>query len=129
VVEDDHQLRRYAKRILEAAGHPVLTAADGLEALEALRQTTGVQLVFSDLVMPRPGGRGLYDAARREGQTVPFLFASGYSASDRAAGLDPSVPLLNKPWTTWDLLGRVRQILDREGGALSGAERREAPTA
>jgi CheY-like chemotaxis protein len=77
VVEDDHQLRRSAKRILEEAGYQVLTAADGLEALEALRQTTGVRLVFSDLVMPRLGGRGLYDAARREGQTVPFRSRAG----------------------------------------------------
>jgi CheY-like chemotaxis protein len=129
VVEDDHQLRRSAKRILEAAGYQVLTAADGLEALEALRQTTGVRLVFSDLVMPRLGGRGLYDAARREGQTVPFLLASGYSASDRAAGLDPSVPLLNKPWTTSDLLGRVREILDREADALRRGEGGGAPIA
>jgi PAS domain S-box-containing protein len=129
VVEDDHQLRRSAKRILEEAGYQVLTAADGLEALEALRQTTGVRVVFSDLVMPRLGGRALYDAARREGQTVPFLFASGYSDLDRAAGLDPSVPLLHKPWTTAELLGRLREILDREGEAQSGAEGEGAPIA
>ncbi|HVH11128.1 MAG TPA: PAS domain S-box protein, partial [Gemmatimonadales bacterium] len=92
VVEDDAQLRRSAKRTLEEAGYQVVTAADGLEALEALRQTAGVRLVFSDLVMPRLGGRGLYDAARREGHTVPFVFASGYTDSDRAAGLDPAVP-------------------------------------
>ena len=120
VVEDDDQLRRSVKRILEAAGYQTVTAADGLEALEALRQTTGVRLVFSDLVMPRLGGRALYDAARREGHTTPFLFASGYSDPDRAASLDPSVPLLHKPWTEEDLLGRIRAILDREQGAASG---------
>ena len=112
VVEDDDQLRRSAKRILEEAGYQVVTAADGLEALEALRQTAGVRLVFSDLVMPRLGGRALYDAARREGHAVPFLFASGYSDSDRAASPDPAVPLLHKPWTEHDLLTRLRGILD-----------------
>src|SRR5437773_1786211 len=120
VVEDDDQLRRSAKRVLEEAGYQVLTAADGLEALEALRHSTGVRLVFSDLVMPRLGGRALYDAARREGHTTPFLFASGYSDPVRAATLDPSVPLLHKPWTEPDLLGRIREILDREQGAGSG---------
>ncbi|HVH08705.1 MAG TPA: response regulator, partial [Gemmatimonadales bacterium] len=114
VVEDDAQLRRSAKRILEEAGYQVVTAADGLEALEALRQTAGVRLVFSDLVMPRLGGRGLYDAARREGHTVPFVFASGYTDSDRAAGLDPAVPLVRKPWTGPDVLERIRHLLDRE---------------
>ena len=116
VVEDDDQLRRSAKRVLEEAGYQVLTAADGLEALEALRHTTGVRLVLSDLVMPRLGGRALYDAARREGHTVPFLFASGYSDPDRAASLDPSIPLLHKPWTEQDLLTRLRDILDRTTG-------------
>jgi DNA-binding response OmpR family regulator len=64
-------------------------------------------------VMPRLGGRALFDAARREGLMVPFLFASGYSDPDRAAGLDPSTPLLHKPWTGPDLLRRVREALDR----------------
>jgi len=113
VVEDDDQLRRSAKRVLEEAGYQVLTAADGLEALEALRHSTGVRLVFSDLVMPRLGGRALYDAARREGHTVPFLFASGYSDPDRAASLDPAM-LLHKPWTEHDLLTRLREVLDKQ---------------
>ena len=127
VVEDDDQLRRSVKRILEAAGYQIVTAADGLEALEALRQTAGVRLVFSDLVMPRLGGRALYDAARREGHTTPFLFASGYSDPHRAASLDPSVPLLHKPWTEPDLLARVRELLDREQGA--GSREQGAPKA
>ena len=121
VVEDDDQLRRSVKRILEAAGYQIVTAADGLEALEALRQTAGVQLVFSDLVMPRLGGPALYDAARREGHTTPFLFASGYSDPARAANLDPAVPLLHKPWTEPDLLERIRNILDHKREALQQA--------
>jgi two-component system, cell cycle sensor histidine kinase and response regulator CckA len=129
IVEDDDQLRRSAKRILEEAGYQVVSAADGLEALEALRQADGVRLVFSDMVMPRLGGRGLLDAARRAGHATPFLFASGYSDPERAAALDPSVPLLQKPWTGPDLLRKVREILDRGqgsgiGGRGSGAAER-----
>ena len=70
--------------------------------------------------MPRLSGRALYDAARREGFTTPFLFASGYSDPERAAKLDPTIPLLNKPWTESDLLGRIREILDREKGEGRG---------
>jgi PAS domain S-box-containing protein len=115
VVEDDDQLRRSAKRILEDAGYRVLTAADGLEALDVLRHGPAVQLVFSDLVMPRLGGRALYDAARRDGHAVAFLFASGYSDPNGrgTAPLDPSAPLLHKPWTGPDLLARLRDLLDR----------------
>jgi PAS domain S-box-containing protein len=114
IVEDDDQLRRSAKRVLEEAGYQVVSAADGLEALDALRHADGVRLVFSDLVMPRLGGRGLLDAARRAGHATPFLFASGYSDPERAAALDPSVPLLRKPWTGPDLLRKLREVLDRQ---------------
>jgi two-component system, cell cycle sensor histidine kinase and response regulator CckA len=117
IVEDDDQLRRSAKRVLEEAGYQVVSAADGLEALDALRQAEGVRLVFSDLVMPRLGGRALLDAARRAGHATPFLFASGYSDPDRAASLDPSLPILQKPWTGPDLLRKVREILDGDQGS------------
>ena len=116
VVEDDDQLRRSAKRILEDAGYQVMTAADGQEALEVLRhQGPSIDLVLSDLVMPRLGGRALYDALRREGRTARFLFASGYSDPEGRGGprLDPELPFLQKPWTATDLLGRVREILDK----------------
>jgi len=115
LVEDDDQLRRATKRVLEDAGYQVLTAADGQEALDVLRQQgEGIRLVVSDLVMPRLGGRALYDQARREGRAMPFLFASGYSDGDRSgrAPLDPSLPLLFKPWTPIDLLSKVRELLD-----------------
>jgi two-component system, cell cycle sensor histidine kinase and response regulator CckA len=73
-------------------------------------------MVLSDLVMPRLGGRGLYDAVRREGIKTPFLFASGYSPGDDRASLPPElgVPLLHKPWTHDDVLTRVREVLDRK---------------
>ena len=115
LVEDDDQLRRATKRVLEDAGYQVLTAADGQEALDVLRQQgEGIRLVVSDLVMPRLGGRALHDQARREGRAMPFLFASGYSDGDRSgrAPLDPSLPFLFKPWTPNDLLNKVRELLD-----------------
>src|SRR5207249_3016782 len=101
----------------EDAGYQVVTAADGQEALEVLGQRgPAVHLVLSDLVMPRLGGRALYDALRREGRAMRFLFASGYSDPDGRGGarLDPALPFLRKPWTANDLLLRVREVLDRD---------------
>jgi CheY-like chemotaxis protein len=112
VVDDESDLRRAAQRILERAGYRVLTAADGQEALDVLRGQP-IHLVLSDLVMPRLGGRGLYEAARRAGIAPPFLFASGYSPGDDRGSTPADVPVLNKPWTHEDLLGRVREVLDR----------------
>src|SRR2546426_6239886 len=83
------------------------------EALDVLRQGAAVRLVFSDLVMPRLGGRALYDAARRDGHTVAFLFASGYSdpSGRGAAGPHPPLPLLHKPPARAGPLGPARQPL------------------
>jgi PAS domain S-box-containing protein len=115
VVEDQATLRRATTRTLEDAGYRVVAAADGQEALERLRtHPEAVHLVISDIVMPRLSGRALYDAARREGKTMPFLFASGWIATDgrRAEPPDPSVPFIRKPWGSADLLRKVRELLD-----------------
>ena len=114
VVEDQAQLRRATVYTLERAGYAVLSAGDGYEALQLLRQhPEPIDLVFTDLVMGRLGGRGLYQIDRREGRATPFLFTSGYAGAGRGEDpLDPSLPFLPKPWTSADLLARVRATLD-----------------
>ena len=120
VVEDQAQLRRATTYTLEHAGYTVLSAADGIEALHLLRQHPApIHLVFTDLVMARLGGRGLYQIDRREGRQTPFLFTSGYAGAGRGEDpLDPALPFLSKPWTSAGLLARVRQVLD-EAKAVS----------
>jgi len=114
VVEDQAQLRRASVYTLEHAGYTVLAAGDGVEALHILRQHPApIHLVFTDLVMSRLGGRGLHQIERREGRQTPFLFTSGYAGAGRGEEpLDPGLPFLPKPWTSADLLARVRQVLD-----------------
>jgi CheY-like chemotaxis protein len=115
LVEDDPALRKAARRALEMAGYRVLTARDGQAGLEILLELGDeVDLVLTDLIMPRMGGRRLYHAARREGRETPFLFASGYGTEREAVSEDSeaSIPLLSKPWTVRELTGMVRDILD-----------------
>ncbi len=116
VVEDEEAIRRAAKRALERGGYTVHVAADGEEALEILRTAEEpFDLVLSDLVMPKLGGRQLYDALRKDGITVPFLFTSGYSPQAVHQRVElPEGRLLHKPWTVRELLARVRTAL--EGG-------------
>jgi len=64
---------------------------DGYEALQLLRQhPEPIDLVFTDLVMGRLGGRGLYQIDRRDGRATPFLFTSGYAG--RGAVKTHSIP-------------------------------------
>ncbi len=115
LVEDEEMVRRAGRRILEKHGYRVLQAADGAEALQLLRERgSEIALVVSDVVMPRMGGRELYASLRDEGFRMPFLFTSGYTdrmSSDTVA-LDPSVPVLPKPWTWTELTASVRAALD-----------------
>lgn len=115
VVEDEAPLRRAARRVLEQYGYTVLVAADGEEGWTLFQeQVNGIDLIITDLVMPRLGGRDLADRIATSGHRAPVLFATGYSAQDVQAtrAVDPGVPLLHKPWTMADLLLRVRQVLD-----------------
>ena len=115
VVEDEEALRGFARRALEKHGYRVLTAANGLEALEVLRvEGRAVALVVSDMVMPRMGGPQLEKAMREEGIRTPVLFTSGYAARtvDEQRLREGRVPFLAKPWTVADLLRRVREVLD-----------------
>jgi two-component system cell cycle sensor histidine kinase/response regulator CckA len=113
IAEDEERIRVSAKRILEYYGYRVLVAPDGQAALELLDQTP-VDLVISDVVMPRMNGTQLYEAVRTNGHQVRFLFTSGYVGREGRADvtLDPSVPFLPKPWTVDELVSRVRNILD-----------------
>ncbi len=115
VVEDEEALRSFAQRVLEKHGYRVLTAPDGAAALEVLRAAGGaVDLVLSDMVMPRMGGPQLERSMREAGLRAPVLFTSGYAAhtADERRLREAGVAFLAKPWTVSDLLRSVRAVLD-----------------
>ncbi len=117
VVEDEEPVRRVARRVLERSGYQVITATNGEEALALYKERgSTIGLVVTDIVMPRMGGRELYEALRGHGATVPVLFTSGHvtrggELEGEAGGLDPSVPFLAKPWSADELVRRVREVL------------------
>jgi CheY-like chemotaxis protein len=114
VVEDEAPLRRAAARLLERLGYTVVTASDGEEALTVFRaQDCHIDLVLSDIVMPRMGGRALLEALRREGRPVRFLFTSGYGGEELGEHADPDAPaLIRKPWSLSELALKLREVLD-----------------
>jgi signal transduction histidine kinase/ActR/RegA family two-component response regulator len=125
LVEDEAPIRRAARRVLEQHGYHVILAEDGEQALSLyLNHPDAVDLVLTDLVMPRMGGRELFDRVRATGNSVPFLFASGYTRTDAEAAdqLGVDAPFIQKPWSMGDLLRRVREALD--GPREQGGHRR-----
>ena len=115
VVEDEEPIRRVAQRVLERHGYRVLTAADGLDALTVYREREqDIALIVSDIVMPRMGGKALYDTLRSAGKTVPVVFMSGYTARGGdidAVDIPSDLEILAKPWSVEQLVARVRSSL------------------
>ncbi len=127
VVDDEEALRTVAKRALEAAGYTVLTAAAADEALLLCAQHPGgIQLLLTDVVMPRMSGRGLARELIAVRPTLKVLYMSGYtdSAIVHHGALDPGTHFLGKPFTGADLTRRVREVLD--GGNTSNLADRPA---
>jgi len=120
VVDDDEGARKMLARYLQKHDYALIVASDGQEALELLAGGRHVDLIVADAIMPRLGGRDLFDAVRKERPALPFLFCSGFHAGTLAsAELDaPHCALLPKPFSERALLEMVRKLLD---GARSNA--------
>lgn len=116
LVEDDESVRNSLTRILTRSGYRVTTAKDGLEALELARDLgPGLQLVLSDVVMPRLSGPKLAQELRSLHPQLPILLMSGYNEEESLQPItaDPVVKFLQKPVTPLILLRTVRELLDR----------------
>jgi CheY-like chemotaxis protein len=116
LVEDKEELRSTTRRVLERLGYTVIEAADGEEGLALQRvERSRINLILSDVLMPKMGGPALYQAVRETDPSARFLFTSGYSESDigQRSLLEPGVLFVAKPWTIADLARQVRKALDR----------------
>jgi CheY-like chemotaxis protein len=123
LVEDQSGLRAGLGRILASAGYRVLEAADGEQALEvATRRGEEVQLVVTDVVMPRMGGFELAQGLAAVRPGVSILFVSGQLRHPSLQGreLPAGASVLEKPFSAGDLRRQVRQLLDARSAGASG---------
>jgi len=124
LVEDDDEVRAFARRTLERSGYTVLEASRGDEALETWRRLGHrVDLLLTDVVLPGLDGVALTRELARAGAGLPVLFISGFVGDERreAELADFEAPLLRKPFTPDQLTREVRAILD------TGPPRRSGP--
>jgi two-component system cell cycle sensor histidine kinase/response regulator CckA len=116
VVEDKTVLRQLIGTILKKRGYDVLTAGDADEALQICERRDGeIDLILSDIVMPGMSGPGLVEMLRQRNSEMRVLYMSGSAREGVAADhdLDPEIPFIRKPFTTVDLIGKIRDILER----------------
>lgn len=116
LAEDEAELRDLARDVLEESGYRVLAAEDGAHALDLADRHAGpIDLVVTDLTMPRVGGRRLVETLRARRRGFRVLVMSGYAdpgVLDHPALRDAG--FLPKPFGPAELLGAVRAALDDE---------------
>ena len=115
LVEDEDAVRATAKEALESSGYRVLEGRDGVHALEVAQAHDGeIQLLVSDVVMPRMGGGELAQRLVALRPDTRVLFISGYpdDAVVRHGVLEQGTQLLQKPFALAEFVRRVREVLD-----------------
>jgi CheY-like chemotaxis protein len=111
LVDDESMIREVGRAVLEREGYRVVTAADGVEAVDLFeRNWEQISLVILDVTMPRMSGREAYHHLTRIQPDAHILFSTGYSADD-IAELDGALGLLNKPYRPVELVQAVREAL------------------
>ncbi|WP_085683910.1 MULTISPECIES: response regulator [unclassified Pseudomonas] len=114
IVEDMPSVRMFVTEVLEDAGYRCTQAADIETALERLQNDPSINLLLTDVGLPRMTGRELADVARGWREGLPILFMTGYAetAINRQVFLGPGMEMLIKPFQISELLDKVRRTLD-----------------
>ena len=114
VVDDDEGVLTTATEIVSDLGYHVLSAKNGQQALQILKEATRVDLLFSDIVMPGGiNGVQLAREARRLKPKLKVLLTSGYTAAvvtDKHS-LPKEFPVLGKPYRHEQLASDLREII------------------
>ena len=114
IVEDMATVRLFVTEVLEDAGYRCTQAADIESALERLQNDPSIDLLLTDVGLPRMSGRELADVARGWHEGLPILFMTGYAetALNRQVFLGTGMDMLVKPFQISELLDKIRRTID-----------------
>ena len=113
VVDDEPVIRQFAARVLAEDGFGVHEASDGAEALELIRAgLADLDVVLSDIVMPRMNGVQLLQSLSTLRPDLPVLLMSGYGTAQLAElGIASPCGVLGKPFSPEVLVAEVRRCM------------------
>jgi two-component system cell cycle sensor histidine kinase/response regulator CckA len=114
-VEDEQGVRELVREYLSGCGYSVLEASDGIQALEMAAMHPGaIQLLITDVVMPRLSGRELATQIASSRRGLKVLYISGYTDDSvfRHGVLEGGMEFLQKPFNLKALAQKIREILD-----------------
>jgi CheY-like chemotaxis protein len=118
LVEDEEVVRDVVRQMLERQGYEVLVAGDGADALAlAERHGGSIDVLATDVVMPRMSGREVADRLLPLRPDLRVLFMSGYTEDPAVwEGLEERKAFLQKPFTAGDLSAALRGLLAARAG-------------
>ena len=115
LVEDEEAVRAFARTVLERNGYRVLEAAGGMDAFARVAtREHEVDLLVTDVVMPLMSGKELARNLAHISPKLKVLYVSGYTGNTilHSAILDQGADFLQKPFSSQELLAKVRELLD-----------------
>jgi len=119
VADDSETVLLMLQRRLEMEGYEVVTAKDGFEALEQLRELAPSEpdVILLDAMMPRMSGIEVLEEIRGKGSTIPIVMISAHLDAQepermRSLGATDIVP---KPFEWEDLIGKIEELANRNG--------------
>jgi two-component system cell cycle sensor histidine kinase/response regulator CckA len=117
VVEDEEDVGRLARRILERGGYRVLLASTPSQALEIAARTARIDGLLTDVVLPEMSGRALVEKLLLLHPHLQVLYMSGYTddALTDHGVLEPGTAFIEKPFTAESLLTRLREVIHGRG--------------
>jgi PAS domain S-box-containing protein len=124
LVEDEEGVRKLVRGILARQGYNVLEATSGEEALELVHEYSGkLDLLLSDVVLVGMSGRELSERLRIQMPSLRVIYMSGYTddAIVRHGVLTESAEFLQKPFSSDNLLRKVRAVLEKKQAGSTGA--------
>jgi two-component system cell cycle sensor histidine kinase/response regulator CckA len=116
LVEDEDPVRIFGARALRNKGYTVLEARSGEAALELMDQTDKVDLLITDVVMPKMDGPGLVREVRETHPDMKVIFISGYTEDSFRQRLDSdsNIHFLPKPFSLKQLATKVKEVISGE---------------
>lgn len=115
LVEDEELVRRYALRILGEAGYSVILAEHADEALKKLEKNPGIQLLFTDIVMPGSmNGLELVERALQQYPSLKIVYTSGHNNEEllQQPDWETSAHFIAKPYRRAELLTLFSELLN-----------------
>jgi PAS domain S-box-containing protein len=110
VVEDEEVVRGLVRQMLVGEGYDVLVAQDGEEAIELAGRST-IDVLLTDLTMPKVGGREVAERLRESQPGLRVIYMSGYAEDLPTGALPPATSFLGKPFTFAELTETVHFLL------------------